>query len=111
LPTHPKVFHWHEDTFDLPAQAVLLATNSDTINQAFRYGRRAYGLQFHIEVDQTIFHDWLYQSSLDPNILQASGLSTHRPTLEKEWRDQLPIYQKHTTILLENFLALSHLIA
>lgn len=35
------VFHWHEDTFDLPRGAVHLARSALFPNQAFRVGRRA----------------------------------------------------------------------
>lgn len=44
------VLHWHEDTFTIPPGAELLASSDQCVNQAFRVGR-AYGLQFHIEVD------------------------------------------------------------
>jgi GMP synthase-like glutamine amidotransferase len=53
------VFHWHGDTFDLPAGAVQLARGTDCENQAFRYGRAAYGLQFHLEVTPEIIVSWL----------------------------------------------------
>ncbi|MFI9616840.1 type 1 glutamine amidotransferase [Streptomyces sp. NPDC052023] len=45
------VFHWHQDTFTLPEGALLLASSGRYPNQAFRLGPRAWGLQFHIEVD------------------------------------------------------------
>ncbi len=44
------VLHWHGDTFDLPDGARLLASSEEYENQAFRFGRRAYGLQFHVEI-------------------------------------------------------------
>ncbi|MBI5873689.1 MAG: type 1 glutamine amidotransferase [Candidatus Omnitrophica bacterium] len=52
-----KVFQWHEDTFDLPAGAVLLAKNNG-INQAFRSGGHVWGLQFHIEVNDGMILSW-----------------------------------------------------
>jgi GMP synthase-like glutamine amidotransferase len=44
------VVHWHGDTFDLPEGAVRLASSHLYGNQAFVIGRRAYGLQFHVEL-------------------------------------------------------------
>ena len=52
-----KVFHWHGDTFDLPAGAVPLAEN-DLYLQAFRL-ESAYALQFHLEVTEEMIKDWL----------------------------------------------------
>jgi GMP synthase (glutamine-hydrolysing) len=44
------VVHWHADTFALPTGAVLLAGSDRCAHQAFRWGDRAYGLQFHPEL-------------------------------------------------------------
>ena len=52
------VLHWHGDTFDLPAGADLLAGSTAYRHQAFRVGRTAYGLQFHIELDRTLAREW-----------------------------------------------------
>lgn len=56
--TELQVLQWHEDTFDLPDGAVLLATNDQVPHQAYRYGRTTYGLQFHIEVNNSMLLDW-----------------------------------------------------
>ncbi|HEV2968868.1 MAG TPA: gamma-glutamyl-gamma-aminobutyrate hydrolase family protein [Pirellulales bacterium] len=53
------VFQWHGDTFDLPDGAVRLAHSEQCENQAFRFGRVAYGLQFHLEVTPEIIASWL----------------------------------------------------
>jgi GMP synthase (glutamine-hydrolysing) len=57
LPEIP-VFHWHGETFDLPYGARLLAGSELFPHQAFVFGRCAYGLQFHIEVDATLASIW-----------------------------------------------------
>jgi GMP synthase (glutamine-hydrolysing) len=49
---------WHADTFDLPEAAVLLATSQAYPHQAFRVGRVAYGVQFHLEVDAAMADEW-----------------------------------------------------
>src|SRR5690606_27877628 len=43
------VFHWHGDTFELPAGAVLLASSEACRHQAFRLGDHVFGFQFHLE--------------------------------------------------------------
>lgn len=53
------VFQWHGDTFDLPAGAVHLAESPQCRRQAFRFGRSAYALQFHLEVTAEIVDEWL----------------------------------------------------
>jgi GMP synthase-like glutamine amidotransferase len=58
LPDPLPVFHWHGDTFGLPEGAVLLAKNANYERQAFRIGRNAYGLQFHVELDLNLWKDW-----------------------------------------------------
>ena len=63
------VFQWHGYTFDIPADAVHLARSDSCVNQAFRYGTHAYGLQFHLELDERLINRWLsypeYQRDLE----------------------------------------------
>jgi GMP synthase (glutamine-hydrolysing) len=49
LPEELTVFHWHGDTFDLPAGATRLASSAACANQGFIYSGRVVGLQFHME--------------------------------------------------------------
>ena len=49
LPDTIPAFHWHADTFVLPAAATLLASSDRYPNQAFRIGACGYGVQFHAE--------------------------------------------------------------
>jgi GMP synthase (glutamine-hydrolysing) len=50
--------HWHQDTFSLPDGAVHLAASPRFPHQAFRWGDRVYGLQFHVEVDRDLAAAW-----------------------------------------------------
>jgi GMP synthase (glutamine-hydrolysing) len=53
------VYQWHQEGFDLPKDAVHLATAPDFPQQAIRYGRAAYGIQFHPEASPPMVQRWL----------------------------------------------------
>jgi GMP synthase-like glutamine amidotransferase len=72
LPETFSFMEWHEDYFDLPDEATLLASGSDCKNQAFRIGENIYGVQFHPEVNESILNRWLDEKKdcielIDPN--------------------------------------------
>lgn len=49
FPQQLEVFHWHGDTFDIPAGSVHIACSAGCANQAYVYDERVVGLQFHLE--------------------------------------------------------------
>ncbi|HIJ56705.1 MAG TPA: type 1 glutamine amidotransferase [Deltaproteobacteria bacterium] len=53
LPEQFMAFHWHGDTFDIPAGAVHLAESAACRNQGFIYGNRIVALQFHLESNRS----------------------------------------------------------
>ena len=57
-----RFFQWHEDTFDLPAGATLLATGQFVRAQAFRLGS-GWGIQFHPEVEAEEIDRWLREAA------------------------------------------------
>lgn len=53
------LFQWHGFRFELPAGATHLMRGDHCEYQAFRYGERAYGFQFHLEMDAALIERWL----------------------------------------------------
>lgn len=53
-----KIYQWHREGFDLPHGATLLATGDIYPNQAFRYGKSAFALQFHTELTLAMMLRW-----------------------------------------------------
>jgi GMP synthase-like glutamine amidotransferase len=82
-PSFPA-FHWHADTFDLPPDAVHLAATRAYAHQAFRIGSRAWGLQFHIELDPGLARQW---AEVLPR--GASPTEPQRAAIEKAGRGVL----------------------
>lgn len=64
------VYQWHKEGFELPAGATLLATGGGFPNQAFCYGDRAFGLQFHPEITAELIDHW---TSGAPEQLELPG--------------------------------------
>ncbi len=96
-----SMLHWHGDTFDLPAGAVLLAGTRQYRNQAFRYGHRLLAFQCHPEVRAEHVERWLIghagEIAATPGVTVASlraDSRRHGATLEQaagamfgEWLD------------------------
>lgn len=83
------VFHWHGDRFEIPRGAVHLMSSAACDNQAFVFGERALGLQFHLEMDaaavQAILDECGHELEPGPWIQsgaevleKAQGATTHR---------------------------------
>ena len=53
-----RVLQWHEDTFDLPENAVHLASSAVVPNQAYCVDGLFYGFQFHVEASRAMLEDW-----------------------------------------------------
>ena len=100
LPRELLTLQWHGDTFDLPEGATRLAGSPAYPNQAFRVGRAAYGLQFHLEVSVDLASEWAavpeYAEALGPGALDdligtleahAADLTANARGLFERWLD------------------------
>ena len=57
------VYQFHREGFSLPKDAVLLATADTYPNQAFRYGKNAWGIQFHAELTRVMMQRWVVRGA------------------------------------------------
>ena len=80
LPATPHVMEFHEDTFDLPDEAVLLMTGEGCRHQAYRVGETAYAFQCHIEVTRPMLERW----AAEPASFAANGGADPLPRLLAE---------------------------
>ena len=53
------VLHWHGDRILLPNTAKLIASSCRCKEQLFSIGSLAYGLQFHVEIDDEMVNTWI----------------------------------------------------
>jgi GMP synthase (glutamine-hydrolysing) len=91
-----RVHHFHNEGFDLPAGATLLAEGETFANQAFSYGPAAFAIQFHIELTTAMVNRWtgrIGERAKLPNA-QARELHFHGRALH-DWK---------TTAFLDRFL-------
>ncbi|WP_167305407.1 type 1 glutamine amidotransferase [Saccharomonospora piscinae] len=74
LPLMQDVFQFHSDEIaQLPSRAVLLASSPRYPNQAYRIGRRVYGLQFHIETTPEVVRSWAANSRTKADAVRDSA--------------------------------------
>lgn len=73
------VLQWHgAEVLAVPPDATILAYSDDCAIQAFRYGRSAYGVQFHVELTEETVAAWAaipaYAKALDDALGQGAAL-------------------------------------
>ena len=99
------VFQWHGCTFDLPNTAVQLARTATCEQQAFRWGDRAYGLQFHLEMDAALIERWLRLPAYREELASA-GLPQDEHSIRATMAEQLARMQPLAEATFNQFLDL-----
>lgn len=101
-----ETFQWHSAGVKrLPQGAAALATTAACPIQALRYGRHAYGFQYHVEITPKTVPEWraipAYAASLD-KALGADGAAA----LEGDTAQRLPAFREAASRLNANLMSL-----
>ena len=57
------VLHWHGDRILLPTTAELIASSGRCKEQLFQIGSLAYGMQFHVEMEEEMVNRWIEEDN------------------------------------------------
>ncbi len=98
-----RLFHWHGQTFEIPSGAIHLASSQICTNQAFRYGDRVYGLQFHLEVDERSIHRWLTIHCNQDELQQLRG-KVNPTTIRNETPERIVRLKELSDLAFSQFI-------
>jgi GMP synthase (glutamine-hydrolysing) len=98
------VLHWHGDTFDLPAGATRLASTLACENQMFRFGPRAFALQFHVEVTAADVERWARE---DADFVRAANGPNGAQRILADTDRYMPRHRQVGDRLIRNLLLYS----
>jgi len=76
LPEVAMALHWHGDTFDIPKGSNPLGKSAGCARQGFVYDARVVGLQFHLEVTESLVASFVreFAHELSPScFVQSPG--------------------------------------
>jgi GMP synthase-like glutamine amidotransferase len=106
VPATFKALQWHgAEVSQAPSGATVLARSPLCGVQAMRYGRHAYGMQFHSELTPTTVGEWAripaYSCALDQTLGEGA-----LPRLETEARIHMPDFNRDSEQVYRNFMKL-----
>lgn len=104
-PPHATLFQWHADSFAFAAGAVPLALGSGCPAQAFRYGRNAYGIQFHLEITSGTIDRWLDEPAGCAELARIPEIDP--AAIRRDIPRRLPAAQRLAAEVFGQFAALS----
>lgn len=68
-------FHWHGDTFEIPAGAISFASSEATISQGYAFKNHVIGLQFHPEITQLVMEGFI-ENDIDDLLSESVFVQT-----------------------------------
>ena len=89
----------HQDTFNLPEGAVLLASSAQYKNQIFAYGDKALGFQCHPEANEFILEAWTNKFG---DFFLSDGMTVE--SVEAETKKYLGTLKNQTKTFLNEWL-------
>ena len=105
FPEKIRSLQWHSyevQELEKNRDVTLIASSKETKYQIFRYKNNAYGIQFHIEINDTTVNDWgcvpEYKSALENQLGQGA-----LEKFDKEARDNMNNMNNYSKILYTNF--------
>jgi len=101
LPSRFPATHWHGDTFALPAGSACLGSSSMTPHQIIRYGKKAFGFQFHLEMTPALFEELVWDAREDFSDAQIDA-----EALIHEARQVLPALEPHAREVFRRWTSL-----
>ena len=99
LPEDLNVFQLHGETVEIIPGMAILATGKYCNNQAIRFGDKAYGIQAHFELTDSLLDSWIKEDS-DLHKLDENQLRSDYKLLK-------PGYQNTGRIIINNFLSIA----
>ncbi len=106
VPSPFVAFCWHSHSCKLPATAHLVAERHEEV-QVFRAGGRAWGTQFHPEIDAAMAPHWVDDAVKTYRDLEPSFVRT----LHEQTDELLPAYPTFCHRLTSNFVTMSGLVS
>ncbi len=99
------MFQWHGQHFEIPQSATHLARSDTCEQQAFRWGDKAYGFQFHLEMDQPLIERWLAKPAYRRQLAELAGVQDEA-TIRAETSRHIEGMQAQADAVFNNFLDL-----
>lgn len=104
LPNDFNAFHWHRNRFEIPEGATRLYQSEACENQAFQWGERVAGFQFHFEANEKTVRSFLLASDLwkiDSKSVQG------REEIFRQTKSFLETQQMHLEEFMREFVSRS----